>query len=174
MTDTPSDTTAETTPTPRRPHWWPAIALAPIALLALVALLHAAAPTGGDSRVFMIVNGMWILPIGVLIYVWLLSTISPVRHPRARDALAGLTTAVTLIGGGLFFGSTFLAPHHRGALAFYDMDPAGAFAAMGFLACVVWGLVLLVAVVLLAILARAADVGDEREGREAERPSPSV
>lgn len=169
MTETPSDTTALESPPPRRPHWWPAMALAPIAALALLALLNAAQPTSGESRVTLIVNGMVMLPIGVLIYVWLLSTISPVRYPRARTALAAITTAVTLLGGGLFFGSTFQALHHRSPLAFYDMDPAATFSIMGFLLCFAWGLVLVVALIVLAFHARVADVRAERESLARDR-----
>ena len=155
MTDTPSDAAADPPP-PSRPQWWPALALVPVGILALTALLHAAQPSGGESRVRMITTGMVMLPIGVLIYVWLLSTISPHRHPLARTTLAAITTAVTVIGGGIWFGSAFRAPYSRAPIAFYAMDPAAGTAFMGFALCVLWGLILLVAVVVSAILARAA------------------
>lgn len=170
MTDTPSDPAAET-PSPRRPQWWPALALMPIGALALTALLFAAQPSGGESRVGMVGAGIVMLPIGVSIYVWLLSTISQRRHAIARTTLAAITTVVTVLGGGIWFGSAFRAPHVRAPITFYDMDPAAGTAFMGFVLCFLWGLILLVAVVVLAILARAADRRDARDAPPEGRPA---
>jgi len=169
MTDTPPDAAVVESAPPRRPQWWPAKALAPIGLLALTALLYAAQPSRGESRVGMVGSGILILPIGVLIYVWLLSTISRRRYARVQTALAAITTAVTVVGACVWFGSVFRAPHFRAAITLYDMDPAAGTASLGLLLCVLWGVILLVAVVVLAILAGAADRRDARrdppEGR---------